>query len=422
MWCLARQIVAVVLVAAAACVVSCRREQAGAGKTKPSPAYPADARTTEQTDHWERPTAPQGPAPAGWSALERSLLPKDCGTCHPAQLQDWSSALHSKAMGPGFVGQMIHNNDPSFTQGCYKCHAPLTEQLEQVGAGKGRWVKNSEYSAALNRAGVTCAVCHVRGWSVKGPPPKDGKPRDMSKIPHGGFVVDELFQSSKMCAACHQFPPTWRKIKGKLLEDTYNEWKASPAAAEGKTCQTCHMPDRRHLFRGIHDKEMTRSAFSFVAEARVDDTGAVVASAKLTNVGAGHKAPTYVTPRITIQFQQFDAAGQPVGKASKPTIIQWHVKLGGKDEGELFDTRLAPGKSIEARWNAPRHKDAVTVRALVHCIPDHYYEEFYRERLRKYYKKGGVPHRMLQQALKEAVARRFDVFDKRMPLAAEPTK
>jgi|GraSoiStandDraft_41_1057321.scaffolds.fasta_scaffold08411_9 hypothetical protein len=38
--------------------------------------------------HWRRPIAPQGPAPEGFSPLERSLAPESCGTCHPNQLAD----------------------------------------------------------------------------------------------------------------------------------------------------------------------------------------------------------------------------------------------------------------------------------------------------------------------------------------------
>ena len=33
--------------------------------------------------HWAMPIPPQGAPPPGWSALETSLQPEACGTCHP---------------------------------------------------------------------------------------------------------------------------------------------------------------------------------------------------------------------------------------------------------------------------------------------------------------------------------------------------
>src|SRR5262245_17712787 len=56
--------------------------------------------------HWATPLRPQGPPPKGWSALEASLEPKDCGTCHPVQYGDWRTSLHAASMGPGVAGQL----------------------------------------------------------------------------------------------------------------------------------------------------------------------------------------------------------------------------------------------------------------------------------------------------------------------------
>ena len=75
--------------------------------------------------------------------------------------------------------------------------------------------------------------------------------------PHGGFTVSKAFEDSRFCAHCHQFPDDGPRIAGKLQEDTYQQWLASDYARQdaGKqTCQSCHMPDRKHLWRGIHDR------------------------------------------------------------------------------------------------------------------------------------------------------------------------
>src|SRR5258708_5742150 len=85
------------------------------------------------TRHWRRPIEPQGTAPAAFSPLERSLAPESCGTCYPAQLADWQTALHSRSMGPGITGQLVEmrRSDPDGPRSCLICHAPLAEQSEQ---------------------------------------------------------------------------------------------------------------------------------------------------------------------------------------------------------------------------------------------------------------------------------------------------
>src|ERR1051325_9168958 len=84
---------------------------AGASKL---PRNPSDSELEFLSRHWRRPIAPQGVAPDHFSPLERSLAPSDCGSCHPAQLADWKTSLHSRSMGPGVAGQLAEmaRSDP----------------------------------------------------------------------------------------------------------------------------------------------------------------------------------------------------------------------------------------------------------------------------------------------------------------------
>src|SRR6266436_3896370 len=175
--------------------------------------------------HWRTPLRPQGPAPARFTPLEASLAPEACGTCHPAQLADWRTSTHAAAMGPGVAGQL----------------------------------------AALRARGIPCAACHVRGHERFGPPRRDGSlaaaaPRET--LPHGGVTRTPAYLASEFCRGCHQFGPEGYALNGTLLENTYAEWKASRFAAAGVQCQDCHMPDRRHLWRGIHDADMVRGGLT----------------------------------------------------------------------------------------------------------------------------------------------------------------
>jgi len=415
-----RSLLSLVVVAALGCRGERKEPQAGEASERAGDAKPAKAKAKspkkKPTGYWGRPV-PHQPIPATWGALESTRQPKDCGVCHPSQLADWKTALHSQAMSPGLLGQILAESRDSFTRSCYACHAPLVEQHRTIENDAGEWEPNPHFDQGLHEAGVACVVCHMRDSKIHGPEPRHGGPRDMSKIPHDGFVIDERFQSSKLCAACHQFPKGWPELNGKLLENTYEEWKDSPAAKEGKTCQSCHMPDRRHTFRGIHDPDMTRSAFEFHSDLSQGPDGKLVATATLTNVGAGHMAPTYVPPRIEITFQQLDSAGRAIGAPSDATVIQRQVLLGqGKGNNkELSDTRLAPGEGVTASWQVTPLPGAAAVRAKVFCIPDHYYEEFYK-RLLDRYDEDGEPHRLIEKALRHAQGRRFTVFANDMPV------
>src|SRR5688572_14101779 len=80
--------------------------------------------------HWRFPLAPQGAPPPSFSALEASLTPEACGSCHPSQLADWRTSVHAASMGPGIHGQLVEmlDSDRASALACYTCHAPLGEQ------------------------------------------------------------------------------------------------------------------------------------------------------------------------------------------------------------------------------------------------------------------------------------------------------
>jgi len=213
--------------------------------------------------YWQRPLAAQGKAPAYFSALEASLEPGSCAACHRAQFDDWRQSLHSRAMGPGIMGQLV-NMAPHATdehQDCLRCHAPLQEQaaglagaLAQAKGGVDTSARGPDSARALHEQGLVCAACHMRGYQRYGPPRRDGSTPDRAgTLPHNGWISSAAFEDSRFCAACHQFETGDYALNGKLLENTYQEWQASRYAREGKPCQSCHMPERRHLWRGIHD-------------------------------------------------------------------------------------------------------------------------------------------------------------------------
>jgi len=336
--------------------------------------------------HWRRPIAPQGPAPRTFSPLERSLAPESCGTCHPAQLADWKTTLHARSMGPGVLGQLVEmkRTDPDSARSCLTCHAPLAEQAEQIEGPRGV-AANPGFDAGLERQGLVCAACHVRQHERFGPPPRpDAQARQLprSLLPHNGAAFSTAYLRSEFCSSCHQFEPTDLRLNGKLLENTYAEWKASPAARQGLQCQSCHMPDRRHLWRGIHDPDMVKSGVEIslaTDRPRYRAGGEVRATLTIRSIRVGHYFPTYVTPRIVVRGELLDAASAPVPGTVQERAIGRDVPL--DLSREIADTRIPPGGRFTFLYRQRLGSPGLSLRVTVTVYPDHFYTRFFQSLL-----------------------------------------
>jgi hypothetical protein len=361
--------------------------------------------------HWAEPMPPQGSPPASFSPLEASLNPESCGQCHTEQYAAWRTTLHSKAMGPGLRWQLMLM-DQNQGNRCLRCHAPLAEQKALL-ALEHRWPNTPNtpppdfVPADLGHRGLVCAACHVRGHQRFGPPPRGQK---VEGGPHGGFTVSEAFEDSRFCAHCHQFPDDGPRIAGKLLEDTYQQWLASDYAKDGpgkQTCQSCHMPDRKHLWRGIHDPEMTRRAVEVTFELNDQGDGSYEALARVRNSGAGHHFPTYMVPKVELLFYQHDADGsvQELGRH----VIGWQVDT--QITREIADTRIPAGETREFRqpYISPGAA-GWRVELVMRVLPGEHYERIYRDSLSRAGQLPAAAVPLLRQALEEVESAYYELL------------
>jgi hypothetical protein len=192
-----------------------------------------------------------------------------CSTCHEAIYEEWSSSSHAYAS----ISPMFHkfeqriNDLSSGTIGyfCMRCHASVGTTL-----GERRDMPLWE-RAQVSREGVTCISCHrvAENYSlvngdrriepgdvyapVYGPTrgeglqevlgnreqyrvrtsPAQGAAQDI----HGAVIQFEQLSRSEFCVSCHQVAVH----PGIKLEVVWEQFRASPAAREGVTCQDCHM-------------------------------------------------------------------------------------------------------------------------------------------------------------------------------------
>jgi len=365
--------------------------------------------------HWLRPIAPQGAVPAGFSAPEAALDPDACGRCHVEQFNDWKTSLHAKAMGPGVLGQLrdMAPDAGEEHQACLRCHAPLAEQATSLSEALARR-RAGGGPVAAHEQGLTCAGCHVRRHERFGPARRDGTaPRaGGTGLPHGGWIASAAFEDSRFCAACHQFAEGDFALNGKFLENTYEEWRASRYARERRPCQSCHMPDRRHLWRGVHDEQMMRSGVSVTAVPPLRSGGGIEARLEIRNTGTGHRFPTYVTPKVVAEIFQSDRDGRMLPATLRQHVIARQVEL--DLSREIADTRLAPDEEAALEYRAPLHPRAAFLVYRMRVEPDAFYTEFFKSVLA-----GGESVRgkaMIRAALANSRRARFTFFEERRPL------
>jgi hypothetical protein len=384
---------------------------------------PMDATAQFLAQYWAQPLAPQGDPPPGYSPLEASLAPEACGVCHAAQYADWRTSLHSHAIGPGILWQLREFSQDE-ANGCLRCHTPLAEQ-KALAALQHNWANipkgpiPSYVSNDLHLRGLVCAACHVRRHQRFGPPPKTQSAARMTGLPHNGFIAEPAFQDSGFCAVCHQFPAQGRSLAGKLVENTYEEWRASPAAAKGLACQNCHMPGGRHLWRGIHDKEMVTNGIRRELDVKRIDSSHLFVQATITTPGVGHDFPTYVVPKVTITLHLRNSGGT---REIARHVIGRTVSV--DMDRELSDTRIPPGGEsvVSTQISVPPGANKIEMRMEV--APAKHYELMYKAMLVRYPKLDLKTQSLMRKAIQEAQSAVYmlDDLDVTAPTRSDETK
>ena len=190
-----------------------------------------------------------------------------CAPCHEDIYREWSVSAHAYAqMSPVF--NAMHAKILKETNGtngdfCIRCHTPVGMNLEEP-----EFMSNLDRHPT-SREGITCVVCHridqpygkisgrlpiVEGSlyePVFGPSGNDELQRaieggqfnlqtDPERAGRGVHVEAREFSQLSapgLCGSCHDV----NLVNGFRLEEAFSEYKHTPAAAAGVTCQDCHM-------------------------------------------------------------------------------------------------------------------------------------------------------------------------------------
>lgn len=339
---------------------------------------------------------PPPPAPASipmaHAALAGAELPPvgQCAVCHTDATTQWQSSLHAQAVTDDYylavATLFIEERGVEAVRYCASCHNPvglMRGEVDRTAAPPpaGANTNNKAYaSRALGvhlplsdaaAEGVTCTVCHAAVATAA--PPHNGNltlQSDAAALPESAFgrlalraapdrhaaqVMPALISDAALCGACHNVYTE----AGEPLEPTYDEWLASPYPAEGKTCQSCHMPDvqARRADSGlvqavaahggipgapsslpgtVNDTALLRTAAELALDLQQGDQWRVTVN--VTNRGAGHQLPTGAADlrQLWLEVALRDAVGVTVWQSGSfdaygaltPDTIQFHKVLG----------------------------------------------------------------------------------------------
>lgn len=304
---------------------------------KHQPAMPGQHQPAAKA-HGMKP--PGGHGMGGMAARGPKFEPATlCKQCHEEVYRDWSQSMHAHARKAWYFSHkvasermgMTCNNEKGKAIACQTCHEPAG--VFPFGA-----VMQSSPPALAAIEGVTCDVCHriaeVKGTGEFKFGPKDTKlgPYSDAKSPYHKTARSPLIEKSDFCVACHG---QLSNLNGLVVCDTVRTWRKSRYAAEGQTCQSCHMPGatgaaatgakappdapknrplHRHTFRGPHsDPSILREAAKLEQTVAKAKDGGLDVRISVTNAGAGHDLPSGLPERlITLKVIAKDRAGNMV--------------------------------------------------------------------------------------------------------------
>lgn len=191
-----------------------------------------------------------------------------CAKCHPRHYEQWSISQHAYAqLSPIYhtfqaaLNKLTNNTNGDF---CIRCHTPVGMNIDEP------LFMNNMDRHPTSREGITCISCHrvdkklgkisgrlpiIQGdvtQPVFGPLGNDNlmevlknaaelkittDPNVRGRKIHSAVSQFKFLNASGFCGTCHDVT----LVNGFRLEEAFSEYKSSPAAKRGESCQDCHM-------------------------------------------------------------------------------------------------------------------------------------------------------------------------------------
>jgi len=245
-----------------------------------------------------------------------------CGKCHTEIWNQWQQSAHANAWKNN-VFQVSWRPWPNAW--CLNCHAPLSSAQADIAGDRASlpgailYDFNQPAPESLANEGINCVTCHVRNSKILTSTP----PSIVTNMVHEASWEPQL-QRPEFCGGCHEFPfqnhtPMAPFSYGtEPLQSTLTEWAQSSAAANGVTCQNCHMPSGHHTWPGGHDQSLLQRTLAVSVE-----PDSHFARVKIVATNAAHRVPTGDPfHRIVLQLCSDKNCSQQVGRISLNRTFQ----------------------------------------------------------------------------------------------------
>jgi len=316
-----------------------------------------------------------------------------CKKCHIDIYNSWKKSLHSISYtNPIFknaYSEAYLSSKGGAKYVCLKCHAPTSLATGDV-----------DVEQAITSEGVTCDFCHtvesVDLTNSESPFKLDvgGKKRASikdAKSPVHAASYAKWFNTSKMCAGCHEVT----NMKGVKTGSTYTEWKQSEYAKNGLQCQGCHMTQvkgkvvdpsvKETASDTFHDHSLSHNVAQMgdavdvvILNAQRTESGRLVVEVAMTNTKAGHNVPTGMPSRSLVlevrvkgtnftEAIQRKAYGKKLVDENGETLVR-AVDVLTRGVKVLENTSLKPNEERVARFmfsSAPKSGMVVTASAYL---------------------------------------------------------
>lgn len=185
--------------------------------------------------------------------------------------EDWeSSMMANSAKDPYWLAKVSHEvmENPQHKEliesSCTSCHAPMGHYTAILrGAESYSMEELKEDTIGLD--GVSCGACHMIAEEDLGVNLGGILNYDTNRVVYGPFdlpfappmqqfvgfepIYSEHINQSEVCASCHTLivetldldgVPTGNKF---IEQSTYHEWVNSAYKEQGRSCQSCHLPE-----------------------------------------------------------------------------------------------------------------------------------------------------------------------------------
>jgi hypothetical protein len=254
---------------------------------------------------------------------------KFCANCHQEIYDEW---LHNSRHARATTSESFYDFRDKFTdkfilntifgeKACYACHG----------------------SKEANE-GVNCETCHgtvMPNVSIMETHDKKFKPGR------------ERLKEQDFCAKCHEFKSP---ISGDSILTLYSEWQNSQAAADGITCQGCHMEPRLSNFRYHGFDTPYRNVGIYRDDLNIKDINLDFPqfSLAIENRVTAHAVPPSGPTRIlALEISFLDLDGVEIYKITKTFAKKFELLLGIFPNKLIKNTQLQSGEIRPLSFTLP---------------------------------------------------------------------